>query len=90
MAYLVSDSRHPNNHPIYSIDKNIGSCMLQLSDEIEGVLQVQKYIPVQVKKEEPDGLWQMYFDGSSSKDGARAGLLILATLEEIWGLKWAL
>ena len=57
MAYLVSDSRHPNNHLIYSIDENLGSCMLQLNDEIEGVLQVHKDIPVQVKKEEPDGLW---------------------------------
>ena len=46
--------------------------MLQLSDEVEGVLQVQKNIPVQIKKEEPDGLWQMYFDGASSKEGAGA------------------
>ena len=46
MTYLVSDSRHPNNHPIYSIDENFGSCILQLNDEIEGVLQVQKDIPV--------------------------------------------
>ena len=51
MAYLVSDYKHPNNHPIYSIDENLGSCMLQLSDEVEGVLQVHKDIPVQVKKE---------------------------------------
>ena len=40
MAYLVSDSKHPNNHPIYSIDENLGSCMLQLSDEVEGVLLI--------------------------------------------------
>ena len=46
MAYLLSDSKHPNNHPIYSIDENLGSCMLQLSDEVEGVLQVHKDIIV--------------------------------------------
>ena len=46
MTYLVSESKHPNNHPIYSIDENIGSCMLQLSDEVEGFLQVHKYILV--------------------------------------------
>ena len=46
MAYFVSDSKHPNNHPIYSIDENLGSCMLQLSDEVEGVLQVHKDILV--------------------------------------------
>ena len=70
MAYLVSDSKHPNNHPIYSIEENFGSCMLQLSDDFEGVLQVHKDIPVQKKKEKPDGLWQMYFDGSSTKERA--------------------
>ena len=64
MAYLVSDSKHPNNHPIYSIDENLGSCMLQLSDDVEGVLQVHKDIPFKINKEKPDGLWQMYFDGS--------------------------
>ena len=53
MAYLVSDSRHPNNHPIYSVDENIGSCVLQLNDEFERVLKVQKDIPIQVKREEP-------------------------------------
>ena len=76
MAYLVSDSKHPNNHPIYSIDENLGSCMLQLSDEVEGGLQVHKHIPVQIKKEEPDGLWHMYFDGASSKEGAVARVTI--------------
>ena len=33
IAYLVSDSKHPNNHPIYSIDENLSSCMLQLSEK---------------------------------------------------------
>ena len=47
MAYLVSDSKHPNNHPIYSIEENLGSYMLQLCDDVEGFLQVHKDIPVQ-------------------------------------------
>ena len=90
MAYLVSDSRHPNNHPIYSIDENLGSCMLQLNDENEGVLQVQKDIPVQVKREEPDGLWQMYFDGASSKEGAGAGVLLISAGGEVISLMYKL
>ena len=51
MAYLVSDGKNPNNHPIYSIEENLGSCMLQLSDDVEGVLQVHKDILVRKKKE---------------------------------------
>ena len=34
---------------------------------------MHKDIPVQKKKEKPDGLWKMYFDGSSSKEGAGTG-----------------
>ena len=90
MAYLVSDSKHPNNHPIYSIEENLGSRMLQLSDDVEGVLQVHKDIPVQTKKEEPDGLWQMYFDGSSSKEGAGAGVLLISARGEIIYLMYKL
>ena len=90
MAYLVSDSIHPNNHPIYSIDENLGSCMWQLNDEVEGVLQVQKDIPVQVKREEPDGLWQMYFDDSSSKEGAGAGVLLISAGGEVISLMYKL
>ena len=76
----------PNNHPIYSIDENLGSCMLKLSDEFEGVLQVHKDIPVQITKEKPDGLWQMYFDGSSSKEGAGAGVLLISAGGEVISL----
>ena len=90
MAYLVSDSKHPNNHPIYSIDENLGSCMLQLSDEVEGVLQVHKDIPVQIKKEELDGLWKMYFDGASSKEGAGAGVLLISAGGEVISLMYKL
>ena len=90
MAYLVSDSRHPNNYLVYSIDEDLGSCMLQLNDENEGVLQVQKDIPVQIKKEEPDGLWQMYFDGSSSKEGAGVGVLLISAGGEVISLMYKL
>ena len=37
LAYLVSDSKHPNNYPIYLVLEDYGSCMLQLNDDCEGV-----------------------------------------------------
>ena len=30
LAYLVSDSNNPANHPIYVVEENMGSCMLHL------------------------------------------------------------
>ena len=77
LAYLVSDTKHPNNHPIYSIEENFGSCMLQLSDDFERVLQVHKDILVQKKKEKPYGLWKKYFDGTQSR-GAVVGKVFVS------------
>ena len=42
MAYLVSDSDNPANHPIYVVEEGLGSCMLHLSNEdTYSVLQVE-------------------------------------------------
>ena len=65
LAYLVSDSNNPTNHPIYVVEEDIGSCMLHLgNEETYGVLQVEKEVPVRHNIEIRDDLWQMYFDSS--------------------------
>ena len=89
-AYLVSDSKHPNNHPIYSIHEDFGSCMLQLNDDCEGILQVEKDIVVKTKREMKDYIWNMYFDGSSCKEGAGVGLVIISPRVEIISLMYKL
>ena len=79
MAYLVSDSDNLANHPIYVVEEGLGSCMLNLSNEdISDVLQVEKKKPVYHTTEKEDELWQMYYDGSSSKEGAGAGMVIIS------------
>ena len=30
-AYIVTDDKNPTNHPLYAIDKYLGTCMLQLA-----------------------------------------------------------
>ena len=79
MAYLVSDSDNLANHPLYVVDEGLGSCMLHLSNEdTSGVLQVEKKKPIYHTTEKEDELWQMYFDGSSSKEGAGAGIVLIS------------
>ena len=79
MAYLVIDSDNPANHPIYTVEEGLGSCMLRLSNEdTSGVLQVEKKKPVYHTTEKEDELWQMYFDGSSSKEGAGVGVVLVS------------
>ena len=79
MAYLVSDSDNPANHPIYAVEEALGSCMLDLSNEdTSSVLQVEKKKLVYHTTEKEDELWQMYFDGSSSKEGAGAVVVLVS------------
>jgi hypothetical protein len=35
LAYIVSDEANPTNHPIYALDTNLGSSLLQVTDEPE-------------------------------------------------------
>ena len=83
MAYLVSDSDNPANHPIYAMEEGLGSCMLHLSNaDTSGVLQVEKKRPVYHTTKKEDELWKMYFDGSSCKEGPGAGVVLVSSQSE--------
>jgi hypothetical protein len=32
LAYIISDESNPTNHPIFAVDTNLGTNMLQLTD----------------------------------------------------------
>ena len=44
LAYIVTDDRNPTNHPLYVVEKDLGTCMLHVSDDNDsaGILQVEK------------------------------------------------
>ena len=58
-AYIVTDDKNPTNHPLYAVDKDLGTCMLHFSDDdnTAGLLQVEKEQPVKCSKEQEDELW---------------------------------
>ena len=41
-------------------------------------MQVEKEVPVYHSTEKQDELWKMHFDGSSSKEGAGAGIVLIS------------
>ena len=43
-AYIVTDEKNPTNHPLYAVDKDLGTCMLNFGDDdnTAGLLQVEK------------------------------------------------
>ena len=32
-AYIVSNDKNPTNHPLYVVEKDLGTCMLHFSDD---------------------------------------------------------
>ena len=42
LAYIISDEANPTNHPIFSLDTNLGSSLLQLTHAPEPPLKLIK------------------------------------------------
>jgi hypothetical protein len=42
LAYIISDETNPTNHPIFSLDTDLGSSLLQLTDAPEPPLKLRK------------------------------------------------
>ena len=64
--------------------------MLHLNDDTIGISQVEKQVLVQRTVEANDSLWHMYFDGSSSKEGAGVGVVLISPCDEIISLMYKL
>ena len=70
LAYVISDEKNPSNHPIYSVDTGMGSCILQVDDSLPDTLLLRnptyQTIVHPTEKTEED-LWTMFFDGACTK-----------------------
>jgi ribonuclease HI len=87
LKYMVSSKMQPKNHPIYSVDTDIGSSIFynDLSFEEEEPTSVMTVDDKVVRREaecaDPrnhveNEMWNMSFDGAVSKEGAGAGVWI--------------
>jgi len=85
LKYMVSSKTQPNNHPIYSIETEVGSSILynDLSfEEEEPIVIVMTDEETTQKAREcidlkylvEDKVWNMIFDGTVSKEGAGANV----------------
>jgi ribonuclease HI len=91
LAYIVSDEADPTNHPIFSLDTDLGSILLQLTNTPEPPLQLRKQ-PISPHEDSPSttSVWKMFFDGASSKDGAGAGIVFVSPAQETISLSYKL
>jgi ribonuclease HI len=81
LAYVISDEKNPSNHPIYAVDTDMGSCILQFDDSLPDTLLLRKptdQITVQPTEIAEDDLWTMFFDGACTKESAGAGVVFIS------------
>jgi ribonuclease HI len=91
LAYIVSDEANPTNHPIYALDTDLGSSLLQFTDEPETPLQIRKQLSLNQGMSSPATfVWKMFFDGASSNIGADAGVVFKSPSQETISLSYKL
>jgi ribonuclease HI len=83
LKYMVSNKTHPNNHPIYAIDTEVGSSIFynDLSFEEEEPTTIttdEKTTWETIEKTESaeNGVWNMSFDGAVNREGSGAGVWV--------------
>jgi hypothetical protein len=78
LAYIISDEANPTNHPIFALDTDLGSSVLQLTNAPEPPLKLRK--PLTTSHKFPPSItpiWKMFFDGAFSREGAGAGVFFV-------------
>jgi ribonuclease HI len=91
LAYIISDEADPTNHPIFSLDVDLGSILLQLTDAPEAPLEIRKQSLTLCEDSPPiTSVWKMFFDGASSREGVGAGVVLVSPVQEIVSLSFKL
>jgi ribonuclease HI len=83
LAYIISDESNPTNHPIFSLDTNLGSSLLQLTYALEPPLEIRKQSITFFEDSPPiTFVWKMFFDGPSSREGVGVGVVFVSHTQE--------
>jgi hypothetical protein len=90
LAYIFSNEADPTNHPIFALDTDLGSILLQLTDASEPPLQIRKSITLCEDSPPITSVWKMFFDGASSREGVGAGVVFVSPTQETISLSYKL
>jgi hypothetical protein len=91
LAYIINDEANPTNHPIFALDTDLGSSLLQLTHAPEPPLKLRKH-PTTPLEFPPSiaPIWKMFFDGACSREGAGAGVFFVSPSQETVALSYKL
>jgi hypothetical protein len=63
LAYIISDEPDPTNHPIFALDTDLGSSLLQFTDAPEPPLEIKKQSLTLCECSRPiTFVWKMFFN----------------------------
>jgi hypothetical protein len=83
LTYIISDEENPTNHPTFSFDIDFGSSILQLIDTPEPPLEIRKQSITFCEIPPPTTpVWNIFFDGASSKEGVGAGVVFVSPCQD--------
>ena len=78
LAYIISDEGKPTNRPIYVVEDDFGSRILQLTDLPQSPIEIRKTSPTTCETiKQGAQTWKMYFDGAYSKDSVGVGVVFI-------------
>jgi ribonuclease HI len=91
LAYIISDEANPTNHPIFALDTDLGSILLQLTHAPEPSLELREH-PTTPHEFPPSiiPVWKMFFDGACSKEGVGVGVFFVSPSQETMSLSYKL
>jgi hypothetical protein len=90
LAYIINDEEDPTNHPVFALNTDLGSNLLQLTDAPEPPIEIRTSITLCEYSPPINSMWKMFFDGASSREGAGAGVVLVSPIEETISLSYNL
>ena len=78
LAYIINNEADPTNHPIFSLDTDLGSILLQLTDSPEPPLEIKNTITLYEYSPPITSVWKIFFNGASSREGASDGVVLVS------------
>ena len=90
LSYIIIDHENTTKHPIYVVEKDLGSSILHLTSNETRFLLVMKQSDTKQdqKTETKDQIWKMLFDGSSSREGSGAGVVLISPPNQVISLSY--
>ena len=77
LDYVINDQKNLGNHLVYVVDEDMGSYILHISNDVETCRDNVDNFPIKQDENVKSGVWKMFFDGSSSREGFGLGVVFI-------------